>query len=244
MIDKLIPTTLVGSYPQPGWLVDREKLLASGPPRVRMAEVWRPPPEVLEEAQDDATVRALDDQMRAGIDIVTDGEVRRESYFNRFANALDGIELDPPGIVPGRTGKPTLVPRVVGPLRRREPVQVRDVEFLRAQTDRPIKITIPGAFTMAKMALDEHYGDIEALIMAYGEVVNAELRELKAAGADIVQIDEPHMQAHPVQATKYGIAAIDRALDGIEGPSVVHLCFGCAYVVSDKPSGYSFWLNS
>ena len=240
MIDKLIPTTLLGSYPQPGWLVDREKLLASGPPRVRMAEVWRPPPEVLEEAQDDATVRALDDQMRAGIDIVTDGEVRRESYFNRFANALDGIELDPPGIVPGRTGKPTLVPRVVGPLRRREPVQVRDVEFLRAQTDRPIKITIPGAFTMAKMALDEHYGDIEALIMAYGEVVNAELRELKAAGADIVQIDEPHMQAHPVQATKYGIAAIDRALDGIEGPSVVHLCFGYAYVVSDKPSGYSF----
>ena len=240
MIDRLIPTTLVGSYPQPGWLVDKDILLGSGPPRIRMRDVWRPAEEVLQEAQDDATVAALHDQERAGIDIVTDGEVRRESYFNRFANALEGIDIDNPGTVPGRSGKPTLVPRVVGPIRRTAPVQVRDVEFLRAQTDKPIKITIPGAFTMAKMALDEHYGDLEALIMAYAEALNEELREMKAAGADVIQIDEPHMQAHPKEAGRFGIAAIDRALQGIEGPSVVHLCFGYAYVVADKPSGYSF----
>jgi len=240
MTQALLPTTLVGSYPQPAWLVDKEVLLGSGPPRVRMREVWRVPDALLEEAQDDATLAALHDQERAGIDIVTDGEVRRESYFNRFANALDGIDLDRPGTVPGRTGKPTLVPRVVGPIRRREPVQVRDVAFLRAHTDRPIKITIPGAFTMAKMALDEHYGDLEAVVMAYAAALNEEVRELKAAGADVIQIDEPHMQAHPKEADRIGIAAIDRALDGIEGPTVVHMCFGYAYVVRDKPSGYSF----
>jgi 5-methyltetrahydropteroyltriglutamate--homocysteine methyltransferase len=240
MIDRLIPTTLVGSYPQPGWLVDKEMLLASGPPRIRMSEVWRPPEALLEEAQDDATLAALHDQERAGIDIVTDGEVRRESYFNRFANALDGIDVDNPGTVPGRSGKPTLVPRVVGPIRRTAPVQVRDVAFLRAHTDRPIKITVPGAFTMAKMALDEHYGDQESLIMAYAGALNEELRELKAAGADVIQIDEPHMQAHPKESGRFALAGIDRALAGIEGPSVVHLCFGYAYVVSEKPSGYSF----
>ena len=240
MAEKLIPTTLVGSYPQPGWLVHRDILLGSGPPRVRMQDVWRPPEELLEEAQDDATLTALHDQERAGIDIVSDGEVRRESYFNRFANALDGIDVDNPATVPGRTGKPTLVPRVVGPIRRHHPVQVRDVAFLRAHTDKPIKITIPGAFTMAKMAADEHYGDQEALIMAYADVVNAEVRAMKAAGADVIQLDEPHMQAHPIESTRYGIAAIDRALAGIEGTTIVHLCFGYAYVVSDKPSGYSF----
>ncbi len=240
LIDQLIPTTLVGSYPQPDWLVDKEILLASGPPRVRMRQVWRPPEALLEEAQDDATLVALHDQERAGIDIVSDGEVRRESYFNRFANALEGIDVDNPGTVPGRTGKPTLVPRVVGPIRRNEPVQVRDVAFLRAHTQKPIKITIPGAFTMAKMALDEHYGDLQALIMAYAAVLNEEVRELKAAGADVIQIDEPHMQAHPKEADRFGIAAIDRALDGIAGPTVVHLCFGYAYVVEEKPSGYSF----
>ena len=225
MTEKLMPTTLVGSYPQPGWLVHRDILLGSGPPRVRIRDVWRPPEELLEEAQDDATLTALHDQERAGIDIVSDGEVRRESYFNRFANALDGIDVDNPATVPGRTGKPTLVPRVVGPIRRHHPVQVRDVAFLRAHTDKPIKITIPGAFTMAKMAADEHYGDQEALIMAY---------------ANVIQLDEPHMQAHPIESTRYGIAAIDRALAGIEGTTIVHLCFGYAYVVSDKPSGYSF----
>ena len=240
MIDHLIPTTLVGSYPQPDWLVDREALLASGPPRVRMNNVWRPDPAVLRQAQDDATLVALHDQERAGIDIVSDGEARRESYFNRFANALEGIDVDNPGTVPGRTGKPTLVPRVVGPIRRNKAVQVHDVRFLRQNTDKQIKITIPGAFTMAKMALDEHYGDQEALIMAYAEVLNEEIRDLKAAGADVIQIDEPHLQAHPIEAGRFGVVAIDRALDGIPGSTVVHLCFGYAYVVSDKPSGYSF----
>lgn len=240
MLDKLLPTTLVGSYPQPDWLVDKEMLLGSGPPRVRMQKVWRVAEPQLEEAQDDATLAALHDQERAGIDIVSDGEIRRESYFNRFANALDGIDIDNPGSVPSRTGKPVAVPRVVGPIRRTEPVQVRDVAFLRAHTDRPIKITIPGAFTMAKLALDEHYHDREALVMAYADALNEEVRELKAAGADVIQIDEPYMQANAEEAEHIGVAAIDRALDGIDGPTVVHLCFGYAYVVKDKPTGYSF----
>ena len=240
MIDKLLPTTLVGSYPQAGWLVDRDVLLGSGPPRVRMKAVWRPAEDSLEEAQDDATLVALHDQERAGIDIVSDGEVRRESYFNRFANALDGIDIDNPAEVPSRTGRPTKVPRVVGPIRRTQPVQVRDVAFLRAHTDRPLKITIPGAFTMAKLAKDEHYGDQEALIMAYAAALNAELREMKAAGADVLQIDEPYMQANPEEAERFGVAAIDAALEGIEGPTVVHLCFGYAHSVKDKPAGYSY----
>ena len=236
----LIPTTLVGSYPQPDWLVHKDILLGSGPPRIRMRNVWRPAEKLLEEAQDDATLVALHDQERAGIDIVSDGEVRRESYFNRFANALEGIDVDNPATVPGRTGKPTLVPRVVGPIRRKEPVQVRDVAYLRAHTEKPIKITIPGAFTMAKMAADEHYGDQEALIMAYANAVNEENHGMKEAGADVIQIDEPHMQAHPIESNRFGVAAIDKALEGISGTTVVHLCFGYAYVVSDKPSGYSF----
>jgi len=236
----LIPTMLVGSYPQPAWLVDKDKLLASGPPRVRMRNVWRIDDAYLEEAQDDATVVAIKDQERAGIDVVSDGEIRRESYFNRFANALDGIDLDNPATVPGRTGKPTLVPRVIGEIRRTRPVQVRDVNFLRSRTDRKIKITIPGAFTMAKLAADEHYFDQEALIMAYAKVVNEEIRDLQAAGADLVQIDEPYLQAHPEEADRYGVAAINRALDGITCATAVHLCFGYAYVVHDKPSGYSF----
>ena len=240
MFERLIPTTLVGSYPQPVWLVDKEILLSSGSPRVRMEKVWRVPGVLLEEAQDDATLTALHDQERAGLDIVSDGEARRESYFNRFANALEGIDLDTPGIVPSRNGKPTEVPRVVGPISRSRPVQVRDVEFLRRHTDRPIKITIPGAFTMAKLALDEYYGDQESLIMAYAEALNEEVSELKSAGADVIQIDEPYMQANPREADAFGVAAIDRALDGIEGPPVVHLCFGYAYVVADKPEGYSF----
>jgi len=237
---KLLPTTLVGSYPQPGWLVDKKVLLGSGPPRVRMREVWRLPEELLEEAQDDAALTALHDQERAGIDIVGDGEVRRESYFNHFANALEGIDLDNPGVVPGRTGKPTVVPRVTGPIRRSRPVQVRDVAFLRRHTDKPIKITVPGAFTMAKMALDEYYRDQEALIQAYAEALNEEILEYKAAGADVIQLDEPHMQAHPKESSRFAVAAIDRALAGVEGPTVVHLCFGYAYVVNEKPNGYSF----
>ncbi len=240
MTEALIPTTLVGSYPQPDWLVDKAVLLGSGPPRVRMRDVWRVPEDRLEEMQDDATLMAIADQERAGIDVLTDGEIRRESYFNRFANALDGIDLDNPAEVPNRRGKPTPVPRVVGPIRRTRPVQVRDVEFLRANTDRAIKITIPGAFTMAKLALDEHYGDQEALIAAYAAALNEEVRDLKNAGADVIQIDEPYMQANPEEADRYGVAAIDQALDGISGSTIVHLCFGYAYVVKDKPEGYSF----
>ena len=240
MSEKLIPTTLVGSYPQPGWLVDKEMLQGNSPPRVRMRQVWKVEAEDLQEAQDDATLTAIHDQECAGIDIVCDGEIRRESYFNRFANALDGIDLDNPAQVPNRRGRLTTVPRVVGEIRRRDSVQVRDVEFLRAHTDRPIKITIPGAFTMAKLALDEHYRDFEALIAAYARAVNEEVCEMKDAGADVIQIDEPYMQANPEEADRYGIAAIDQALDGIAGPTVVHLCFGYAYVVKDKPSGYSF----
>jgi len=236
----LIPTMLVGSYPQPSWLVDKPSLLASGPPRVRMRDVWRVEEAFLEEAQDDATLVAICEQERAGIDIVSDGEVRRESYFNRFANALDGIDLDEPATILGRTGKPTLVPRVTGEIARAKPVLVRDVEFLRACTDCRIKITIPGAFTMAKLAADEHYGDQEALIMAYARVVNEEIKDLQEAGADLIQIDEPYMQAYPQDASRFGIAAIDRALDGVSCATAVHLCFGYAYVVRDKPSGYSF----
>jgi 5-methyltetrahydropteroyltriglutamate--homocysteine methyltransferase len=240
MFGKLIPTMLVGSYPQPAWLVDKEKMLAAGPPRVRMRDVWLPAPDVVEEAQDDATVVAVADQLRAGIDIVSDGEIRRESYFNRFANALGGIDLDNPATLPSRTGKPTLVPRVVGEIHRRAPVEVRDVAFLRARTDLPIKITIPGAFTMAKLAKDEFYGDRKALIGAYAKVLNEEIRDLKSEGADLIQIDEPYLQANPEEAEEFGVWAIDAALDGISGPTAVHLCFGYAYVVKDKPTGYSF----
>ena len=240
MHHELIPTTLVGSYPQPSWLVDKEKLLGNSPPRVRMREVWRGPEQLREEAQDDATLTAIHDQERAGVDILTDGEVRRESYFNRFANALDGIDLDNPARVPNRRSVETQVPRVIGPIRRRHPVQVHDVEFLREHTDRPIKITIPGAFTMAKLAYDEHYHDQEALIGAYAAALNEKVRDLKAAGADVIQIDEPYMQANPEEAERFGVSAIDQAFDGIDGPTVVHLCFGYAYVVKDKPSGYSF----
>lgn len=235
-----IPTMLVGSYPQPDWLIDKEKLLGKGPPRVRMMDVWKTGVDDLTEAQDDAAIIAVADQERAGIDIVTDGEVRRESYFNLFANALNGLDLDNPGNVLSRLGNPTPVPRVVGPITRREPVMVRDVEFLKKNTDRPVKITVPGAFTMTKLAQDEHYNDPAALTEAYADAVNAELKDLKAAGADIVQLDEPYLQANPDEARDYGLAGIERALDGIDGPTALHLCFGYAYVVKDKPSGYSF----
>jgi 5-methyltetrahydropteroyltriglutamate--homocysteine methyltransferase len=236
----LLPTTLVGSYPQPGWLVDKKALMGRGPPRVRMREVWRVPEAELEAAQDDAVRLAVDDMARAGIDIATDDEVRRESYFNQFATALDGLDVDTTAEVPSRTGRMTLVPRVVGPIRRTRAVLVRDVEYLRAQTDKPIKVTVPGAFTMTKLAKDEYYGDTGRLIDAYADAVNAELRDLKRAGADVVQLDEPYLQANPDEAREHGVRAIDRALDGIEGPTALHLCFGYAYVVKDKPAGYSF----
>jgi 5-methyltetrahydropteroyltriglutamate--homocysteine methyltransferase len=239
MTIKLLPTTVVGSYPQPDWLIDRATLSKSVP-RVRKRDVWRIPEPLLEQAQDDATILAIRDMERAGIDIITDGEVRRESYFNRFATALDGIDNEQPGSAVARTGAQIPVPRVVGPIRRRHPVEVRDVEFLRRNTDRAIKITMPGPFTMAALAQDEHYKDEEALALAYADAVNAEARDLKAAGADVIQLDEPYLQARPDRAQRYGVKVIDRALAGIPGETAVHLCFGYAHSVFNKPSGYSF----
>jgi len=239
MTIKLLPTTVVGSYPQPDWLIDRATLSKSVP-RVRKRDVWRIPEPLLEQAQDDATILAIRDMERAGIDIITDGEVRRESYFNRFATALDGIDNEHPGSAVARTGAQIPVPRVVGPIRRRHPVEVRDVEFLRRNTDRAIKITMPGPFTMAALAQDEHYKDEEALALAYADAVNAEARDLKAAGADVIQLDEPYLQARPDRAQRYGVKVIDRALAGIPGETAVHLCFGYAHSVFNKPSGYSF----
>ena len=241
MTQTLLPTTVVGSYPQPAWLVDRDILTANNVvPRVRLSAIWKVAPEALEGAQDDATLIAIRDMERAGIDIITDGEMRRESYSNRFALALDGVDVDNPAIVSGRAGKPTPVPRVTGPIRRRHAVEVRDVEFLRASTDRKIKITLPGPFTLSMQAHDEHYRDDEALAMAYAVAVAEEAADLVAAGADVIQLDEPWLQARPEQAARYGIKAINRALQGVGGTSVVHLCFGYAALVKDKPSGYSF----
>ena len=233
-------TTVVGSYPQPDWLIDRERLGDRLPPRVRARELWRVPEPFLEAAQDDATRLAVQDMERAGVDVITDGEMRRESYSNRFATALDGVDLDKPGVALDRTGHENPVPRVVGPIRRREPVEVRDVQFLRSITDRPIKITVPGPFTMTHQAQDDHYGDERSLALAYADAVNAELRDLRAAGADVVQIDEPYLQARPEPAREYAVEAVDRALDGIEGDTVLHTCFGYAHIVHDRPSGYPF----
>ena len=239
MAEKLLPATIVGSYPQPDWLIDRE-MLSKMVPRVPEKSLWRIPEAYLEEAQDDATLLAIRDQERAGLDIVSDGEIRRESYFNRFANALGGIDLAHPGEALSRTGRPTLVPRVTGPIRRLRPVEVRDVKFLRAHTARKIKMTVPGPFTMAQLAQDDHYGDERALALAYAAAVNEEIRDLFAAGADLVQVDEPYLQAQPEKARKYGLEALNRALDGVGGPTCVHLCFGYAHLVKERPSGYSF----
>jgi len=236
----LLPTTVVGSYPQPDWLIDRARLGSRLPPRVRARELWRVEEEFLEEGQDDATLIALRDMERAGVDIVTDGEMRRESYSNRFATALEGVDLDNPGVAIDRTGHENPVPRVVGPIRRTRPVEVRDVEFLRANTERPIKITLPWPFTMTQQAQNDHYPDEESLALAYAAAVNEEARDLRAAGADVVQIDEPYLQAWPEKARAYGLAAIDRALDGIEGDTALHICFGYGHIVKDKPAGYSF----
>ncbi len=236
----LIPTTVVGSYPQPDWLIHREVLSKRLPPRVRAAEIWRIPEELLEQAQDDATLLAIRDMERAGIDIITDGEARRESYSNRFALALEGVDIANPGRVMGRAGTETLVPRVTGKIRRRGPVEVRDVAFLRANTEKTIKITLPGPFTMAMQAKNEFYGDMEEMILDYAAAVNAEAKDLKAAGADIIQLDEPWLQARHEVAQQYGVKAINAALAGVPGTTIVHLCFGYAHVVSDKPSGYSF----
>jgi 5-methyltetrahydropteroyltriglutamate--homocysteine methyltransferase len=236
----LLQTTVVGSYPQPEWLVDRSLLGSRLPPRTRALEVWRLPPELMEQAQDDATRLAILDMERAGIDVITDGEIRRESYSNRFATALEGMDLENPGVALDRTGHPNPVPRVAGPIRRARSVMVRDVRFLRANTDRRIKATIPGPFTMSQQAQDDHYGDEEALAMALAEAVNEELRELFAAGADVVQLDEPYLQARAEKARRFAIAAINRALEGAPGTTALHTCFGYAHIVHQRPSGYPF----
>ena len=237
----LFPTTLVGSYPQPDWLIDRAALSHQTPPRVRAKELWRVDPQWLEQAQDDATRLAIRDQERAGLDIITDGEMRRESYSNRFATALDGIDLDNPGSTISRSGAKIPVPRVVGKIRRRHPVEVGDVKFLRANTDRMIKMTVPGPFTMAQQAEDDFYRDEEAMAHDYAAAVNAEIKDLFAAGADVVQIDEPWMQARPEKAKHYGVKVLNAALDGVVGTTAVHICFGYAQTVKgDKPTGYSF----
>ena len=237
---RLLPTSLVGSYPQPDWLIDRERLAGRFPPRVRATELWRVAPEWLEQAQDDATLLAIRDQERAGLDIVTDGEMRRESYSNRFATALEGVDLDNPGVALDRSGHPNPVPRVVGPIRRRHAVEARDMRFLRANTDRAVKITVPGPFTMSQQVQNDFYADAAEMAMDYAAAVNAEIRDLFAAGADVVQVDEPYMQARPDAARQYGLAALERALEGIEGQTAVHICFGYAAIIHERPSGYSF----
>jgi 5-methyltetrahydropteroyltriglutamate--homocysteine methyltransferase len=235
-----LPTSIVGSLPQPGWLIDHDKLAHQFPPRVRAKELWRVAPAQLEEAQDDATLLAVRAQEEAGLDILTDGEQRRESYSNHFATALHGVDVDDPGTVLNRSGQPIPVPRVVGDITRREPIQARDVRFLRAATDRTVKITLPGPFTMAQQAQDDHYGDDRALALAYADVVRAEIADLFSAGADIVQIDEPWLQARPDVARRYGAEAVTRAVEGAAGPVHLHLCFGYAAMVSGRPEGYSF----
>jgi 5-methyltetrahydropteroyltriglutamate--homocysteine methyltransferase len=235
-----ILTSLVGSYAQPDWLIDRERLRERFPPRVRARELWRIDPAYLEEAQDDATRLAVADQERAGLDIVTDGEMRRESYSNRFATALEGVDVDNPGTALDRSGHPNPVPRVVGPVARRHPVQVRDVLFLRAHTSRRIKITVPGPFTMSQQAQDDFYGSPRELGMAYADAVRGEILDLFAAGADVVQLDEPYMQARPEAAREYGLEVVRRATDGIAGTTALHICFGYAAIIHVRPSGYSF----
>ena len=241
MAEKLFPTTVVGSYPQPDWLVDR-KMLSKVVPRIRMKEMWRVPEEWLEQAQDDATIVAIRDMERAGIDVITDGEIRRESYSNRFATALEGVDIEHPGFVMARGGNRTPVPRVVGKVRRTRPVEVRDMQFLRRNTERTAKITLPGPFTMSQQAKDEFYKDAEALAMDMAAAVNEEAHDLVAAGADVIQLDEPWVRSDPAAARRYAVKAINRALAGIEVPTVVHLCFGYAAVLpgETKPSGYAF----
>jgi 5-methyltetrahydropteroyltriglutamate--homocysteine methyltransferase len=242
MPDKLLPTTVIGSYPQPDWLVDKTVLKSQTVPRVRLKELWRVAEPYLEEAQDDATLIAIRDMERAGIDIITDGEMRRESYSNRFATALEGVDLDNPTMVKARAGagRETPVPRVVGKVRRRAPVEVRDMQFLRRNTDHKAKITLPGPFTMTQQVKNEFYRDAEELAMDYAVAVNEEARDLVKAGADVIQLDEPWLRNDPDAARRFAVKAINRALEGITVPTVVHLCFGYAFLVSNKPQSYFF----
>jgi len=237
----LFPTTLVGSYPQPDWLIDRQRLAGRFPPRVRVLELWRVPQPLLQQAQDDATIVAIKAQEDAGLDIISDGEVRRESYSNLFANALEGVDLDNPGTALDRSGHPNPVPRVVGNIRRKHSVGVRDLEFLLANTDRRVKVTVPGPFTMAQQAQIDHYGGERRLAaLDYATAVNAEIKDLFRAGADVVQIDEPYMQARPEEARAFGLEVLNRALEGVTGNTAVHICFGYAAIIHARPSGYSF----
>jgi len=236
----LLPTSLVGSYAQPDWLIDRKNLAGRFPPRVRARELWRVAPEYLDQAQDDATLLAIHDQERAGLDIITDGEIRRESYSNRFATALENVDIDNPGTALDRSGHPNPVPRIVGKVKRKHPVEVKDVQFLRANTIRPIKITVPGPFTMSQQAQNDYYKDAEEMVLDYAAAVNAEIKDLFAAGADIVQIDEPYMQARPEKAREYGLKGFNAALAGLKGTTAVHVCFGYAAVIHVRPEGYSF----
>jgi 5-methyltetrahydropteroyltriglutamate--homocysteine methyltransferase len=236
----LFPTSLVGSYPQPDWLIDRERLAGRFPPRVRARELWRVDPAYLAQAQQDATLLAIRAQEDAGLDIITDGEISRESYSNKFATALDGVDIDNPGIALDRSGHPNPVPRITGPIRRRHPVVVDDLKFLRAHTSRTVKITVPGPFTMSQQAQVDYYPDREAAGFGYAEAVNEEIRDLFAAGADIVQLDEPYLQARPEEARGYGVAVVNRALEGVTGTTAVHVCFGYAAIIHNRPEGYSF----
>ena len=236
----LLPTSLVGSYAQPDWLIDRKKLAGRFPPRVRARELWRVAPEFLDQAQDDATLIAIREQERAGLDIITDGEMRRESYSNRFATALEGVDIDNPGTALDRSGHPNPVPRVTGKVRRKHPVEVRDVQFLRANTERAIKITVPGPFTMSQQAQNDFYKDEQEMVLDYAAAVNAEIKDLFATGADIVQIDEPYMQARPDKARQIGLKGLNAALDGVKGTAAVHICFGYAAIIHQRPEGYSF----
>ena len=236
----LFPTTLVGSYPQPEWLIDRKKLAGRFPPRVRARELWRIAEPLLKEAQEDATVLAIRAQEQAGLDIITDGEIRRESYSNRFATVLEGVDLDNPGTALDRSGHPNPVPRIVGRIRRKHPVEVDDLLFLRKHTAKKTKITVPGPFTMSQQAQNDFYKSDEEAAMDYAAAVNEEIRDLFAAGADVVQVDEPYMQARPEKARQFGLKALNRALDGIDGTTAVHICFGYAAIIHQRPSGYSF----
>jgi 5-methyltetrahydropteroyltriglutamate--homocysteine methyltransferase len=238
----LFPTSLVGSYPQPDWLIDRERLAGRFPPRVRARELWRVDSAYLDQAQRDATRIAIVDQQEAGLDIITDGEISRESYSNALATALDGIDIDNPGTALDRSGHPNPVPRIVGPIKRRHPVNVTALDFLRAHaaTGKAVKITVPGPFTLAQQAQNDHYPSVEAAAYAYADAVREEVADLFAAGADIVQLDEPYLQARPEAARQFGVGVINAALDGISGTTAVHLCFGYAAIIHDRPSGYSF----
>jgi 5-methyltetrahydropteroyltriglutamate--homocysteine methyltransferase len=236
----LLPTSLVGSYAQPDWLIDKEKLAGRFPPRVRATELWRVDEQFREQAFDDATLLAIRDQEKAGLDIITDGEMRRESYSNRFATALEGVDLENHGTALDRSGEPTPVPRLTGKIRRKHAVETRDVEFLRANTDRIIKITVPGPFTMSQQVQNEYYDDEAEMAHDYAVAVNAEIKDLFAAGADIVQIDEPYMQARPEKAREYGLDAVKTALDGVNGRTALHICFGYAALIHERPEGYNF----